>query len=160
MKTISFILFYLLLSLSGCISKISDKLIDTVDHNCISKAGMKCRISFQGLTPFQWNKLYFFRSWTTASEIQKIIGSNYNGNDVQDDYTRMLFINNGKIVYEEDFISLSYDKSVIIFPELIDNFSKVNSVIFTPNNSTFIVDKSKITDGCETCYQYSISMIK
>ncbi|MGI4737037.1 MAG: hypothetical protein ACRYG7_17845 [Janthinobacterium lividum] len=144
---------------TGCNRSVASKLISTIDQTCATQAASKCKVTLKDVTPFTWDKLYFFGSWTTSDAIKQAIGPNYRGDDVPDDYRRMLFMQGGKVVYEEDFQSLDYTKSTIEFPDLIDSLSHAKSPFLTPGNALFIADKGKIQGSCEDCFVYSLSAL-
>ncbi|WP_345115234.1 hypothetical protein [Hymenobacter algoricola] len=112
------------------------------------------------ITPFEWKKLYFFNSWTTVDSISRVVGFGYRGEDVADDYTRMVFTQGNSVVHEEDFQSFDYHSSTIGFPELADSLLRAESPFFTPDNALFLAKKGRIEGACAKCFHYSLSVTK
>jgi hypothetical protein len=102
--------------LSGCENTLKNKIIGKVDHECGNNSKLSCVIILKDITKFKWDKMYLFGSWTTSDSIRKVIGFNYEGDDAQDDYKRMLFTYGYNVVYEENFRSFDYHSSTINFP--------------------------------------------
>lgn len=145
--------------LSGCKGKVEGNLIRKIAQKCANQLGSRCRVALKEATPFSWDKLYFFGSWTTSEAIAEATGLEYQGTAVPDDYRRMLFIEGGKVVHEEDFESFDYYTSTIDFPELIDSLSQAKTPFLTPVTALFIADKGKIKQSCEDCFFYSLSVL-
>lgn len=145
--------------MSGCKGEVESNLIGKINQECENQTKSKCRVALKEATPFSWDKLYFFSSWTTPEAIAEAIGLEYHGEYVPDDYRRMLFIRGGKVVHEEDFKSLDYNNSTIDFPEMIDSLSQAKTPFFTPATALFIADKGKIEHSCKDCFFYSLSIL-
>ena len=145
--------------LSGCKKSVKEGLISKINQDC-SQPKSGCTVVLKDVTQFKWNKLYFFGSWTTSDSIKSIIGFDYNTDDVADDYTRMLFINNDKVVFEEDFKSFEYGNSTISFPEIADSLLHSKPPYLTPSNAVFIAEKGKTKGSCKECFGYSLSLKK
>ncbi|OOQ58312.1 hypothetical protein [Mucilaginibacter pedocola] len=145
---------------SGCKNRLTDDLINNIDRNCVKQNKSSCTIVLIDATRFKWDKLYFFGSWTTSDSIRKVIKLKYDGEDIQDDYRRMVFVYNNNVVYEEDFKSFDYSKSTINFPDIIDSLLHSNPPYLTPSNAIFVADKGKIKESCVNCFEYSLSPVK
>ena len=146
--------------LSGCKNSMEDSLINKVTQECSRQTRSACTIALKDVTKFKWDKMYIFPDWTTSESIAKTVGFNYGGNDVQDDYSRMLFTYGNKVIYEEDFKSLDYNKSTINFPEVSDSLNDTKSHYFTPSDAIFTEEKDKTKNGCEECFDYSFMSVK
>jgi hypothetical protein len=145
--------------LSGCKGEVEGNLIREITQKCANQPRSRCKVALKDAAPFSWDKLYLFGSWTTSEAIAEAIGLEYQGTAVPDDYRRMLFIQGGKVVHEEDFESLDYYNSTIYFPELIDSLSQARTPFLTPATALFIADKGKIEQSCEDCFFYSLSVL-
>jgi len=144
----------------GCENSLRNHIIDSVDKSYLANPELKCKVSLKTMTPFQWDKLYFFNAWTTSDSIGRTIKYNYKGNDVKDDYVRMLFTLENRVVYEEDFKPFDYSQSTIDFSEIPDSLMKAKLPFLTPKNSMFVVSKEKTKDGCKDCFDYSFYLRK
>lgn len=144
---------------SGCQGKVERSLISKINQACGSQTGTKCRIVLKEATPFAWDRLYFFSAWTTSDAIAEAIGLDYHGQDVQDDYRRMLFIQGGQVVHEEDYKSFDYNSSTLDFAEIIDSLSHAKSPFFTPATAVFLAEKGKVEHSCNNCFFYSLSIV-
>jgi hypothetical protein len=125
-------------------------LINEISLKCNKNSQSTCKISLKEVTKFPWDKVYIFTDWTASDSISKTIGIVYQGSDVPDDNSRILFIQNQDVVHEEDFKSLDYRHSTIEFTKLR------NGIFFTPSNATFLVKMGKNENTCETCYVYTL----
>jgi len=143
----------------GCKSSVETSLINKVNQKCDNQARLKCQIALKDATPFTWDKLYLFGAWTTSDAIKKTIGLDYHGEDVQDDYRRMLFVKGNKVVYEEELQPFDYQHSLVDFSEIIDSLSQAKKPFFTPESALFVVDKGKIEYSCKDCFFYSLSVL-
>jgi hypothetical protein len=146
--------------LSGCKNSVKDSLVSKINQDCGSQTKPTCTVVLKDVTQFKWDKLYFFGSWTTSDSIKKVIRVNYEGDDVQDDYRRMLFTYNNKVVYEEDFKSFDYSNSTISFPEIIDSILHAKPPYLTPSDAIFTAEKGKTKGSCKECFDYSLSVKK
>jgi len=100
--------------------------------------------------------MFIFRDWTTSDSIGKIVGFVYNGKDVQDDHSRLIFTDRNKVVHEEDIVSLEYNSSTITFPQLSD--SERELWYLKPSTAIFNVEKGKAKESCATCCIYSLAL--
>ena len=144
----------LVAALAGCNGRVEDRLLRQIEETCSKSTKPGCLVKLKEITPFQWEKLYFFISWTTADSIRKAVGFNYQGDDVADDYTRMVFTRGNAVVHEEDFQSYDFHRSTISFSV------QAKPLFFTPDNALFWVEKGKIQYACAQCYSYSLSVNK
>ncbi|HEX8328316.1 MAG TPA: hypothetical protein VF629_12295 [Hymenobacter sp.] len=155
---ISILLF--VTAITGCKTGMTDRLINKVSQDCGNIEKPICNLSLREVTPFQWDRLYFFGAWITSDSISKVTGIHYHGNGVRDDYRRMIFTLNNEIVYEEDFESFDYNNSVINFLEIPDSLMNTKPHFLTPINAVFLVKKVKIEGSCKDCYSYNLSIVK
>ena len=158
-KSITSLLLFVV-ALAGCTDRIEDRLIQKVKQACSSPTEPGGTVALKNLTSFKWEKCYFFTSWTTADSIKWVIGLAYMGDDVADDYTRMVFTQANAVVHEEDFQSFDYHRSTIGFPEMTDSLLQAKSPFITPDNALFLVEKGKIENACAECFHYSLSVKK
>lgn len=148
----------LMLALAGCNHRIKKRLIQEIDKVCERPTNLGCTIMLKKVAPFQWDKLYFFGSWTTRESIEDMIGLKYTGEDVEDDCTRMLFVQGNTIVHEEDFYAFDYQSSTVSFPEIVDSLQESKEHFLTPDNAVFSAEKSK--GDCAGCFSYGLSLKK
>lgn len=153
------ILLLIAAATAGCKGRVESNLINEINQKCGNQTKIICKVALKDATPFTWDKLYLFGAWTTADAINETIGLDYHGEDVPDDYRRMLFIQGNKVVYEEDFQPFDYEQSTINFPELIDSLSQAKSPFLTPGNALFIADRTKIEYSCKECFLYSLFVL-
>lgn len=144
---------------SGCKGEVESSLIRAINQKYESQPKSRCSVALKEVTPFAWDKLYLFGSWTTSTAIAEATGLEYHGEYVPDDYRRMLFIQGDKVVHEEDYKPFDYNTSTIDFPELIDSLSQAKSPFFTPATALFLADKGKIEQSCTDCFFYSLSVL-
>lgn len=143
----------LILIITSCKESLEKNLIDAIDVQC-QNPKTDCKLSFKNVTEFKWERMYVFGSWTTSKEISNNLHIAYNGNDVPDNHTRLLFVNDKSVVYEEDEIQLDNFKSNIIFHELVDYMATAKIDYFTPTDAIFNVIKEK--KKCQNCFLYSV----
>jgi hypothetical protein len=144
---------------SGCNSSVVNGLINEADKTCKTDARPGCVISLKTATKFKWERMYLFGAWTISDSITRVIGFKYNGDDVPDDNTRMLFFDSNKVVYEEDFESLDYYDSAISFRTDTDIFYMGRHYL-TPLTAVFKVAKDKTEHSCKECFFYSLKPVK
>jgi hypothetical protein len=149
----------LLVSTAGCKGEVESNLIRNIKQQCENQPKARCHVALQEATPFGWDKLYFFGAWTTPAAIADATGLAYQGEGVPDDYRRMLFIQGGKVVHEEDYKPFDYHTSTIDFPDLIDSLSQAKSPFLTPATALFVAEKGKIEQSCTSCFFYSLSVL-
>jgi len=152
--------FALTTFISSCSNNVTDDLIKTAEQKCVDKKHSPCVISINEVTKFQWDKLYLFSAWTNSDTISHRIGFEYTGEDVPDDYTRMLFTKGGKIAHEEDFKTLDYYGSAIEIRSAFDSLTAGKSFFIRPNQAIFKVDTSKDKQACKGCYIYLFTALK
>ena len=152
------ILKYLLLVvvLTSCGKDIERNIIDKVSKEFINNPKKNHILDLKDVTKFQWDKVYLIQDWTTSDSIALITGLKYNGNDVKDDYTRMLFVSKNQIVHEENFRSLDYNKSTICFQTDSNTNFYTQKDYLRPTESKFMVEQSKIKGSCKECFFYSL----
>jgi len=139
---------------TGCKNSLKEDIINNIDDNC--KANSGCIVRIKDVTKFNWNKLFVFGAWTSSDSIKSKINLPYSGEDVPDDYVRLIFIDNNKICYEEDILQLDNFNSTLIFPGLIDSLNKARVNYFSPLSAIFNVKKGKNDSGCQKCYYYGL----
>lgn len=142
---------------SGCQVSVNDNFIDKVDQECSSQPKSGCTIALKDVTKFQWDKMYLLGSWTNTDSITNVIGFKYNGDDVPDDNTRMLFTYGNKVVHEEDFASFDdRNHSTIEF----DNAKDSIPYHFLVSQAIFTIKKIKAENGCKECFDYILTTAK
>lgn len=145
--------------LYACTSSLKSDIFSKVDRDCGPGSNSNCTVVMKDVTKFKWDKMYLFGSWTIADSISQIIGFNCDGGDVPDDYRRMLFVLDGKAVYEEDFKALDSYTLTLNFPEVGDSLRKSPKPYFTPEDAVFVVQKNNDDPGCKGCFAYSLTPI-
>jgi hypothetical protein len=159
-KLITSLLLFMV-ALAGCTDTdlIEDRLMQEVNQRCSSPTQSGCTIVLKQLTPFAWDKVYFFSSWTTAESIREVIGFGYPGEAVEDDYTRILFTKGTAVVHEEDYHKIDYHSSAISIAGIADSLSQAKTPFLTPDNALLLAQKDKVEEGgCTDCYYYSFSV--
>lgn len=146
-------------SLLGCRNNVTHELIEGISAECPRKSN-KCVVSLKTAVHFEWDRLYFFNSWTTADSVRNTIKFDYHGSDVKDDYKRMVFVQNNKVVYEEDYKFFDYNSSTVDFPDLPDSLLQTTKPYLTPNKSTFTVKSYKKDPVCKECFDYRLFLIR
>jgi hypothetical protein len=150
---------FLLIALAGCTGRIEDRLIQEVNQACSRSTKSECTVSLQDVTPFTWEKVYFFSSWTSAESIREVIGFGYLGDAVEDDYTRILFTKGTAVVHEEDYHKFDGFNSTISIAGIADSLSQAKTPFLTPENAFLLAQKDKIEEGgCAECFYYSFSV--
>ena len=144
--------FLILCVLSACKGSLKEDLISKINKECGSHANSNCIINLKDVTEFKWDKMYLFPNWTTNDSIAKVIGFKYNGDDVQDQYNRMLFTLGKKVVYEEDYESLDSYNSSISFDQASDSFLPVGKSIFR-------IKADRVEGSCKDCFFYSLEPV-
>lgn len=88
----------------GCRDKIINRLSDYIDTNCYFEGEKdSCLININNVVDFHWDRLFIFEPWSMPNDISRELGINYNGNYVEDNTRRLIFIKNKEIVYEETY---------------------------------------------------------
>jgi hypothetical protein len=152
-------LLLLVVALAGCTGLLEGRLMQEVNQRCSSPTQSGCTIVLKQLTPFAWEIVYFFGSWTTPESIQKVIGFGYEGEAVEDDYTRILFTKGTAVVHEEDYHKIDYNSSAISIAGIADSLSQAKTPFLTPDNALLLAQKDKVEEGgCADCYYYSFSV--
>jgi hypothetical protein len=131
----------IIIAFTACHSNLKNNIIDKIHQECGNQAKPNCKISLTEVTKFNWNKMYIFGDWTTSDTIAKVIGFKYAGDDVPDQYWRMLFTDGTKVVYEEDNESLDYYNSSIEFQGAADSLYKGKLYYLVPINN--LISKGK-----------------
>ena len=151
MKTlISYLIFVILIW--GCNSPVKDRIIDYIEQNCKNFDKVDdCIFSLEDVTGFEWDKVYVFRGPYYQEDISKIIGFECNCGMVSDDYRRLLFIKDKKIVHIDDFYYFS-DKE-IQFREL--DWENEQFPNYTPSTAKFYVLK-RYKDSDKQDYFYDL----
>ena len=142
---------------SSCKRSLVDNMVFEIKHTCADPIVSVCVVDIQKVTNFKWDTMYLFNDWTFSDSISKAIGFSYDGSDVPDDYSRILFICNKKVVYEEDFIASDYNKSTINFYSVMDSLSKVKISYITSSKAIFNVRAGKYENSCKDCFVYSLT---
>jgi len=142
----------------GCKTSVKDEMI--TDINLKYSNNRTSLISLKEITKFKWDKMYFFPDWTTTETITNTIGFNYTGTDVQDDYSRMLFVYGKKVVYEEDFQSFTFNNISIDFKGVSDSLSKAKPYYLTSIKATFSIKANRGLGSCKDCIVYTLTPIR
>jgi len=61
------------------------------------------RLRLDSLTDFEWDSVYFFKGEADAMYISHIIGFRWQGEDLPEDYRRLLFVRGQQVVSYTDF---------------------------------------------------------
>lgn len=146
--------------IAGCRQNVKNDLITKVDRQCGDKPKGSCIVNLKDVTDFKWDRMYIFPNWTSSDTISKITGLNYTGNDVEDQYYRMLFVSRNAVVHEEDNKDLDYYNSSIEFLGTDTTDLNGNGYSLTYSQAVFTVIKGKIEGACPKCFLYSFSAVE
>jgi hypothetical protein len=144
----------IMIVISGCRNNVQKKLISNIKDQCGDQVKPGCQITLNDAINFKWDKMYLFENKTTADFIAVTLGFVYNGDDIKDDYSRMIFTYDKKVVHEEEFKSLDSANSTIIFPGVSNSLLHSTIHYLTPSQASFKVEKDKIKNSCATCFNY------
>jgi hypothetical protein len=129
---LGFLLFY------GC-SNTDDKLRNYIETHCDFTKSDICYIDMKDALKIDYDKMYLFGETTMADEISTVLGIPYsNDKYISDSKYRIIFIKNGKIVYENDY----YQKYTRFFG-VNNKVIEVNFYCVLYTNSIFVVEKRK-----------------
>ncbi len=88
--------------------------------------------------------------------IVHLIKTSYEGDYVPDDNLRMIFTYKNQLVYEEDLNMISFNNSIVDFPNMIDGLFHSKQFYLTPKTAIFKIKKERIEKGCDQCYIYNL----
>jgi hypothetical protein len=138
-------------SLTACNSfSLKKSIISSIQKTCETDRNGNCSIELRNITPFEWDRIYIFPDWTITDSISSYLKIIYHGQNVPDDYYRIVFTHKNEIVYEEDIAPLDYRNSTIIF-ELGDSARYFGKPIMI-SAGTFNVRRDKTPQSCSSCY--------
>lgn len=126
MKYINLCMLSLVLLFSACSSRGDfDSIVENEFEKC-SDQNANCVVDFSKIMRFEWDTMYYFSGVNSLGDINKTLGFNFKQfTDIGD---RVIFLNNGKVVYQKEW-----------FPNPNE---KLQEVVFTTDLKTFKVDKS------------------
>lgn len=127
---------------------LSNKIIEFIDNN--ADKNNTCTLLMTEVTDFKWDKMLMYQIGSTNQKISEALGINYNKS--VDMYSGIIFVYEGKIVYEE---------TKLYNPDKIDEltfyvgqiFNSPEYKVYTPNDAYFKCNKN-ISGGD---YYYEIS---
>jgi len=101
----------------------------------------KCIRKVKDVTKFRWEKVYIFSVGASLEDIQKVLNVPYN--QWQDVVDRIVFVNQGKVVYHEEYFP---------YPEHIEKgrtFFELNKAPYVGeyHTATFVVSKEENDNG-------------
>lgn len=134
---------FIIFCLFGCKLSIEKKILKQLERIDFSKRNDHTLL-MREITDFEWDKMYLFSNWTSADSIETTIDLEYHREDVPDSYSRMIFVNRNRIVYEEDFKSLDYNNSAISFQ--------------TSDNSTFYTGRNYLTQAMQNLISLKLKL--
>lgn len=139
MRVIIGYLLFLSISFSSCKDKsIAAKLYS----NC--EGQNKCIRHVKDVTNFKWDKVYIFSIGASLEDIEKTLGVPYK--QWQDVGDRIIFVENGKVVYHEEYFS---------YPEHIEKgrtFFELSKAPFVGQYSTATFSVTKQINDKEELY--------
>lgn len=159
MKKQQIIFIFIILSSLGCKMSVEKEILQQLKRDDFSKR-KEHTLLMNEITNFEWEKMYIFSNWTSADSIKTAINLEYNGEGVPDSYSRIIFVNGNKIIYQEDFKSLDYNNSTISFQTLDNSTFYTGRHYLTPSSAKFNIIKTKTEGGCSDCYFYSLIILK
>lgn len=115
--------------------RLSNKITDYCDKN----TQISSEIKLSDFTDFEWDNVIIYRYPVTAKEISEFAGIDYEkALDIQ---SGMIFVKNGKVVYEEEFeTDFESVSPFMIYPYAdINSEFKINS--FSIEDAVFISEK-------------------
>jgi len=97
-----------LLFLSSCTTSFDKKVTNHIESKCSDFSTPKsCLVDLIEVTEFDWDSMYVFASMTMPNEINSIIGFDCDCSHVKDNYTRVVFTRDQKVVYQNQYYGLS-----------------------------------------------------
>jgi hypothetical protein len=95
----SLLLSALTLGMSGCArsGKMESALVLQIAQSCRMQS--PCQIRIDSATDFDWGKMYVFQYNATKADRERALGMNDDG--YQDLQRQLVFVNNGRIVFQE-----------------------------------------------------------
>ncbi len=139
---LSYIFFY------GCQPSFDEKLKSYIDESCPNIGlASDCLISLSEFTKFKWDTVYVFSGLTYPQDITQAIGFDCACSILQDDYDRIVFTLNKKIVRQTDYHSGYFD---IQFRK-IDYLNPYSGTVYSSEAAKFYV-KKKVTSSNKVLY--------
>ena len=105
----SIFLLYIVTALYGCSKSFDQKIAEHIDARCNSFEDQSCIVDLTQITDFEWDSMYVFGGLTVREEIGEALGFDCQCSAVQDNYMRIVFVKDSKIVKESDYHGLDGD---------------------------------------------------
>jgi hypothetical protein len=148
-----FLIISLMLFLPSYISfrsqEINNEYLESFKNELVTTVQQKPSFDMNNLTPFEWDRMYVIRPYTSRTEMQKIVGIEWTTADTyigylifdktwlgeypldDDIFHKLVFVKGNKVV-----LDVTLDRSNV-------DFTQINSPVIT-GNALFDIDK---TDG-------------
>jgi hypothetical protein len=121
---------FLFLGCKPSLFKIAEKDIAQTYAECNNKD--LCLYSFAQSFKQDWDFLCFFPGLTPPEYIEAAIGIPFNGNAVTEDYIRIVFVKNTKIISYDDFYQLDCQIANLTYTENVkiykSDFFSINTI--------------------------------
>ena len=103
-----FLMVFCIFFLNSCTQSFDEEVANHIESKCSDFSTPKsCLVDIIEVTEFDWDSMFVFASMTMPYEINSIIGFDCNCNHVKDNYTRVVFTKDQKIVYQNQYYGLS-----------------------------------------------------
>lgn len=90
----------------GCSKSFDRKIADYIDESCKATEQESCVVDLNQITDFEWDRMFVFGGVTISEEISEAIGFDCACDAVQDNYMRIVFLKDRKIVMESEYYGL------------------------------------------------------
>jgi hypothetical protein len=141
-KKYKFLIVILLFS-SSCSKRFDSQFALFIEEQCKDVNNRDCIISITDMVNFQWDKMYVFGNLTPPFEISNELGFDCKCKIVPDNYYRVVFLKNNKIVYQDQY----YNKDSRIQWRPYKKHDEF--IYYTPETGVFLpIKKEKQSGEC------------
>ena len=141
---------------------LEGKLISLIDNKL--KQSDIVFFSIRSVTNFEWERMYVFSgNEDTPESISESMQINYTQDDLEEGDYRLIFVNKGKIVYEENLYDKNQNKNIIGFEIPLDStrfpikdsgYNIENNYFTYGINDSFFIEKKKFRNYSDNYYLY------
>ncbi len=139
-----FLIFSLLFLFFSCSEYKKTEFEKSIEANYNTSCNKlsSCTVNIASITPYDWDKMYVFKTTASLETIDKALGFNYPY--FEDIAERVVFLKNNKIVYHDDYYPTFDDEmyTSIVFDLPNDESFK----LFSVKNAIFKIDKKEIEE--------------
>ena len=127
--------------------KINNEYLESFKNNLMATIQQKSHFDMKNITPFEWDRMYIIRPYTSRTEMQKIVGTKWTTVDTyigylifdktwlgehpldDDIFQKLVFVKDNKVV-----LDVTLDRSDV-------DFTQINSPVIN-DSALFIIDKT------------------